>query len=407
MTDQNELSALRRKAGAGRAPSDGAGMTPAKAFRLAVSKAAEVELGLPTRVTAIKEEQLTQAQLLETLDGEALLLMLEGPQDGKGVAVFDLQALSAVIEVQTLGQVIGAEAKARTPTRTDSAMCEALLDRILQEFEGHLLDGSSAEWATGFRFDKRIANLRLMGLALEDIVYRVFHLQLDLADGAKRGVLQIALPADGVRRKKAGAGGDDGWAQAMENVVGDSRVEILAVLHRVHKSLAEVQTMQVGDEIILPKSSISAVSMEGMDGCFVGVARLGQQNGHRALRISAAQAEPALTAGAVGDPVADLPAPGLGSEMGAMDMAPPPAPMALPGSSQDAPFPAVDMPMPTMEGQADVAPMGDLPDLPMAPMGDLPDLPMAPMGDLPDLPMAPMDGIDDMPMAAPMDIEIA
>jgi len=63
MTEQTELSTLRRKAGTGRAPSDGAGMTPAKAFRLAVSKASEVELGLAARAQTIKEEPLRSAAI--------------------------------------------------------------------------------------------------------------------------------------------------------------------------------------------------------------------------------------------------------------------------------------------------------------------------------------------------------
>lgn len=401
MTDQNELSALRRKAGAGRAPSDGAGMTPAKAFRLAISKAAEVELGLAVRVQSFKEQPLNQAQLLEALDGDALLVMLEGPEDSKGVAVFDMQVLSALIEVQTLGQVIRSEAKPRPPTRTDSAMCEATLDRVLQDFEGHLADGSSAVWATGFQFQKQIGSLRLMGLALEDVPYRLFDLQLDLADGAKQGVLQIALPALGVSHKKTDAGGDDGWSQAMENTVGDSHVEISAVLHRVHKSLAAVQALQVGDEIVLPQSCITAVSMEGTDGCIVGVARLGQKNGYRALRMTDAQAseQAQQKAQPLLDPVAGLPA----SDASAMG------------------FPAADIPNADMAAPMDgiaMEPLADPMAMPAAMDAMAADVGAAPMPDLPMMPMesAPLDGLaggDEeigmaTPMAAmPMDIEIA
>jgi len=379
MTDQNELSALRRKAGAGRAPSVGAGMTPAKAFGLAVSKASEVVLGLAVRILSFKEVQVNPAQLLEALDGDALLVMLEGPEGGKGIAVFDMQVVSALIEVQTLGQVIRTKANTRAPTRTDSAMCEATLDRMLQDFEGHLADGSSHIWATGFRFQKQIGSLRLMGLALEDVPYRLFHLELDMADGAKQGLLQIALPAQGVSRKQSASGDDDGWAQAMEVSVGDSHVGISAVLHRVQKTLAAVQALQVGDEIALPNTCISAVSMEGADGCIVGVARLGQKNGFRALRLSSAQSEPQSMA----EPAAELPATDLPAPMGAMDMEPLPDP--LPDLAA--------MPV-GMDAMAGDAPMADLPDLPMMPMES------APVEDAGEIAMA-------APMAAmPMDIEI-
>lgn len=390
MTEDTELSTLRRKAGTGRAPSDGAGMTPAKAFRLAVSKAAEVELGLAARALAIKEEQLNQPQLLDTLDGEALLLLLEGPHDARGVAIFDIQALSALIEVQTLGNVLASEAANRRPTLIDSAMCEAVLNRVLEEFEEHLVDTAAADWAMGFRFGKRISSLRLLGLALVDIPYRLFHLPLDLSDGAKQGLLQIVLPAQGVRLQPSGAGGDGGWTQAMENVVGDSHVDITGVLHRVEKSLSEVQAMVIGDLITVPQSAISNISMEGSDGCVVGGARLGQQNGFRAMRVSASNTGLPSTP----NPAADLPE----LDSAPMDLAaemPDAMPAAMPSALDDAvgadAFPAMDIGMPDMDAMAGVAPMGDLP--------DLPDLPMA---------TAPVDGGDDIPMAAmPMDIEIA
>ncbi len=396
MTEQTEHSTLQRKAGTGRAPSDGAGMTAAKAFRLAVSKAAEVELGLAVRAQTIKEEHVTQAQILDMLDGEALMLMLEGPHDARGVAVLDIQAVSALIEVQTLGNVLATEAVARRPTRIDSAMCEALVDRVLKEFEGHLADTSAADWAMGFRFFKQTPSLRLLGLALVDVPYRLFHLPLDLADGAKHGMLQIVMPAQGMRQPDS-AGDDSGWTQAMKHVVGDSHVGITGVLHRLQKTVSEVQAMAVGDLLNVPQSAITSVTMEGSDGCVVGHARLGQQNGFRALRVSGADTGLAMMI----DQSMNLPEPGLPApESSALDVpnTPPDMEMAMPaamdalpeiGDATDAPaLPAVDM-----EG-VEPAPMGDLPDLPMMPMD------AAPMEEVDDLEMAPM-------AAMPMDTEIA
>lgn len=393
MSDQTDLSTLQRKAGSGRAQTDGAGMSPAKAFRLAVSKAAQVELGLAVQLQSFKEEHLTQPQLLETLDEDALLLMLEGPEGGMGVAVLDIQTISALIEVQTLGVVIASEAEKRNPTRTDSAMCEAILDRILQAFEGHLANDAAAGWATGYRFAKPIANARLLGLALADVPYRMFHLTLNMADGAKTGLLQIGLPADGPRSSQVAAGGESSWSQTLETVVGASHVEILAVLHRPQMALAQVQALQVGDIIKVPKAAISDITMEGTDGVIVGTARLGQQNGHRALRLKGAETEAAPMA------PQSLAAPLLnGGAAGGADGAL--EPMAMPASLDDLPdslgempgeMPALDISIPEGGGaMAEGLPEG-LPDLPMAPMVDI-----------------PTDDVVDIPMAAmPMDIEIA
>ncbi len=395
MNDQTELSALRRKAGTGRAPTDGVGMTSAKAFRLALSKAAQVVLGLAVRVQSIKEERMNQPKLLDVLDKDALLLMLEGPFDSKGVAVFDTQALAAVIEVQTLGHVMQTKAADRLPTHTDSAMCEAVLDRVLQEFEGHLATSTAADWATGFRFEKRIESVRLLGLALEDVDYRVFHLPLDLADGAKQGTLLIVFPAEGAGAGQLTSGGEKGWTQAMEKAVCASHVDILAVLHRTQVSLATVRAFQPGDLVTVPKSAVSEVSMEGSDGRVVGVARLGQQNGFRALRISDGLAVAARSAASQ---IVDItPTDGaLGTLPDAMD-APqeidvPPEMGAPIGEVGDAPMPMVDIPMTPMDpiGAQDGDVLLPEPDMPMMPMEN------APMGDVDNIPMAAM----------PMDIEI-
>lgn len=388
MSDPTDLSTLQRKAGTGRAKSEGVGMTPAKAFRLAVSKAAQVELGLAARVQTINETRLEHAQLLEALDADTLLLMLEGPHGAAGVAVVDIEIISALIEVQTLGLVIASPAIKRPPTRTDSAMCEAVLDQILQRFEVYLAEGSAAAWATGFRFEKRINSVRLLGLALADVPYRVFHLQLDLADGAKNGVLQIVLPADGVVLDKPDGEAGSGWMQALEKNVGASHVEISAVLHKVQMSLAEVQALRPDGLINVPKAAIADIFMEGSDGTVVGRARLGQQNGHRALRLNG---DTSKGAAAVGQ-LSEMPALNALSsdQIGGLG--------GMPAASE--PMATVPMPMATdlpadLQGDAMAS---DLPtDFP-----DLPDLPMMPMAD------APLDDLESMPMAAmPMDVEIS
>lgn len=361
MNDQTDISTLRRKAGAQRVPFEGTGMTPAKAFRLALSKAAQDELYLPVRVLSVKEEQLNQAQLLETLDQDALLLLLEGPQGGKGLAVFDTQVLAAVIEVQTTGHVKQAEAVARRATRTDSAMCETVLDRALREFEGHLADSASADWATGFRFGVRVENTRLLGLALEDVEYRVFQLSLDLADGAKQGVLLIVLPAEGSGGVQCAGHGAESWSQTLEKTVNASHVEISAVLHRAQVSLSVVRDYKPGDLLPVPQLAISEVAMEGADGRIVGRARLGKQNGFRALRMS--------------DGVLMAPLDVVAS-----------ASMEMPDITPDA------TEFPAMAPLGDIEALADIPAAPMdiAPMDDLP------TGDAIDIPMAAM----------PMDMEI-
>jgi flagellar motor switch protein FliM len=373
MGETTQLTTLQRKAGAGRSESESAGMTPAKALRLALSKSAQDELSLALRVQGVAESRVNQPGLLEALSDDLLLLLLEGPQGGLGVAALDIQALAALIEVQTMGQVLKSPATQRRATATDSAMCAPLLDRVLQEFEGHLAGSSAERWATGFRFGERVENTRLLGLRIIEADYRLFRITMEMADGAKQGEMLLALPADGCVQHKCGVDGGGNWAQMLQKAVQASHVDLLAVLHRLQIPLAKASAFKPGDLVPVPQSAIGAVQLEGVDGRIVGVARLGQQNGNRALRISDGA-------------VSDTPA-------GGTDMA------NITSSVATGPL---------MDGVGD-APLHDgdvTPEIPMMPMGadGLPDLPMAQMDDPP---ADAMGDIGELPMAAmPMDMEI-
>jgi len=385
MNDQTELSTLQRKAGVGRAPVEGAGMTPVKAFRLAISKAAQDELNLAARVVSAGEELANLPHLLEGLEPETLLMVLEGPQGNRGLAVFDPQVLAAVIEVQTTGHVRKANATPRPSTRTDSAMCETVLNRVLQEFEGHLAGEKASSWAAGYRFGEQIIGTRLLGLALADVEYRVFRLSLDLAEGAKTGELMLAFPAAGSKSAGPVADSARAWEQALEKTVCASYVKITAVLHRVEVPLDVVRNYKSGDLIPVPKTAVSKVLLEGVDGRNVGRARLGKQDGFRALRLSQSDVAPPSALERLPDTTTEIP------------MSPMPA---MPKTDEENGMPddpARTVPM-TTGGAAPL--MGT--DQGAAELPDISIQPMQPMQDL------PMDDVVVSPIAAmPMDLEIS
>jgi flagellar motor switch protein FliM len=50
-------------------------------------------------------------------------------------------------------------------------------------------------------------------------------------------------------------------------------------------SLAEVAGLEVGSRLHLPRAALSAITVEALDGTVVAAGRLGQMNGHRAVRL--------------------------------------------------------------------------------------------------------------------------
>ncbi len=286
MTQQSELSTLQRKAGAGRDPLGGVGMTPLKALRLAMAKAAQAQFSLALRSTSLTQDRLRQADLLAQIEPGALLVLLDGPPGAHGFVAVDLQTLAAVIEVQTMGRVSTTPAQERQPTRTDAAMVKPLIDGMMQGLVKYLKGGPDESWATGYEFGSWVENARLLGLRLKDVQYRLFCADLELADGAKQGKLMLGLPAVGLRAVPDAEGGRQNWSEELRETVQASRTEMNAVLYRTQMALKQVLALKPGDLVPVPVAAIGDVVIEGVDGRIIGHARLGQQHGYRALRIS-------------------------------------------------------------------------------------------------------------------------
>ncbi|MGO4916573.1 FliM/FliN family flagellar motor switch protein [Pseudogemmobacter sp. W21_MBD1_M6] len=280
-------SVLWRKAHAGQPVAGASPMTVVKALRLAVSKAADKVLGLALAVTSVTEEMAALDPLLAALDGDALLAVLEGPDGALGLVMIEAQALAALVEVQTLGRVTPAPAPPRRPTRTDAAMIEPVINRMVVDFGLALAEDPAAVWAGGFTYGVYVDQLRTLGLILDDVPHRVFRLSVDLGGGAKQGEILLALPRD-PKQVQAAVPADDpheGWTAALHSTVLGTEVQMTAVLHRLTLPLATVTEWAVGDMVTLPASALVNLRLEGADGMTHGRAKLGQSAGFRALRI--------------------------------------------------------------------------------------------------------------------------
>jgi len=384
MSEQSKLTTLQRKAGAGRSPLDAAGMTPPKALKLAFLKAAQAELRLAARAESIHETRHSHAKVIENIDENLLILTLDGPSGSMGFLLVDTQVLAGIIEIQTLGFVKNNAAEPRKATNTDRAMIKPVINLCLNKFADFLTGGPAQSWTAGFCVGERIENVRLLGLRLDDIEFRRLTVSLDLGDGAKQGEISFVFPAVG--NKIDADLPERDWTSDLQEAVLDSHGMLNAILHKTLHPLAKVRGFQVGDLIEVPISAVSQISMEGVDGQIVGKAKLGQQNGFRALRV------------VVGDDTAVV-APS-GSQ---------PA-QTMPDLEPDAPAPD-DFPAMGNAETANLAMNTDLADLPDMNIATddagLPDIGMAPMGDLPDLADIATDDLEMEPLATmPMDMAI-
>lgn len=378
MGDSQEQSVLWRKVQAGRSGTAITPMSPAKALRIAIPKAGMSANGLQLAVSDLTGENLALTPLLDALPTRGLFLRLDGPGASNGFAVLDAGLLTSIIEMQTMGRVGSGEVPDRMPTTTDAIISEDIVNDCLATFATALTGLPDWDWARGYKVAGKVDGARALGLLLEDVAFRRYEIEIDVAGAARKGKLTLALPAQG-----RGAGGaktgkaDKDWSSALVSSISQAQASLNVVLHRHILPLSQVETLRVGEVLTLPMEAMGEVRLEAEDGDCAAIGRLGQIRGMRAIKLSGtgegAEAAPEALGGSGSGPLT------IAASSGPADpLAEAPAQNAVqgdPGALPDAPG---------LE-PAGLPEMPELPDLPELP--ELPELPQT--GELPELPQLP------------------
>ncbi len=289
------MSGIRRKIGMVPPP---AGRGAEGAWPLALTRGAEEGAGLALGVLRVTGSRAGLAEVLERLPPMSLMGLCAGPKGAGGLIALCPEVLAAVVERQTLGQVLPRPAAPRRPTRTDAAIAGGVIDGALTALEAALEEEADRIWAGGFRLSSVVEEVRALGLLLEEGDYRLLIAEVSLGGGAKAGTVLLALPAAGRGEppKKAGAGAEAAaamvWQAGLAEQVMGAEAALQAVLGRVTLTLAEVMALAPGEVLRLGGAALDRVDVEGGDGLRLAGGRLGQNRGMRAVRLSAA-AEPA------------------------------------------------------------------------------------------------------------------
>lgn len=284
MTEDATISVLRRKAGAGR-PAAAAGSISGL-LRRAVARAAEDLQGLAASVSGLAESRATLTELAEGLEDPSLLMTLSGPNDRRGLAVADVQMVSAIVEHLTTGRVVSSAAIERRPTRTDAVMIADFLDRLLGHFDAALFNRPDDIGLSRLKCGGHLAEPRMIPLVLSDGTWTILKLAIDFGRGAKAGGLRLCFP-DPPSHDDIGGSDLGDWRDSLTGTVYRSEVRLDGILHRMTVPLSEISDWLPGQLLPIPVAALSAVEVRGVDGQTVALARLGQMSGNRALRLLA------------------------------------------------------------------------------------------------------------------------
>lgn len=291
MGEAERQKTLRQIARTGREEHQARVMTPTRALRLALARAADELFDLPLSVSSVQSAQVGQEQAISAFTDESLLMVFDGPAGAVGAVSVAMPLLAGLIEVQTMGQVLAREMDAREPTQTDAALAAPLLNAGFAGFVENLAGEAEAKWAEGFRFGAMIEGTRMLSLLLEASDFHLFRLQVSLNEGAKEGEILIALPVVLPVQDETGEG-PEGMVPAQtrhirlgEGALMTAKAPLSAVLHRVKKPLAEISALKPGDILNIPREALSNTRLTAGQGRGIAKCRLGQINGFRAVRL--------------------------------------------------------------------------------------------------------------------------
>lgn len=284
---------MRKKLLAGKAEGADGGPGADRAWRLAFARAARDMMQLAVDFTSQSVARRSLTEVLELPPDQALILMLQGPDDGLGLLLLSAEVHAAMTEVLTMGRCGTQPPEMRKPTRTDAAMLSPLADLALIHLEDALAEDGDLPWTSGFRYASFIEEARPLGLLLEDVPYRVLSAQLSLAQGARTGEIFLILPATGrgaQPRLRQGAVPPDiagpAFAAALTARVHEADCKLDAVVARLSMPLAATLHLRVDMILPLPAAALNLVSIEGLDGRRVAMGKLGQNRGMRAVRLT-------------------------------------------------------------------------------------------------------------------------
>lgn len=284
------------------APEEPAGRVLPRSF----TRAANRVLGLVAQGAVCSSRTAAVPELLELIDPEGFVALLARGDEPPGLVIFDPHAFVAVIEAMTIGTLGRRAPPPRRATATDAALIAELVDAVLGDVDAN--PDPVDPFASGFRFGQHARDQRLLDVMLDDVSYAltVMDVEFNADDVVRKGRFILALPEAPQPMIETFSfdepafdepAQDSAWEEALQGAVMAAPADLRAVLGRVRMPLSQVLELGTDSRLVLPLAQLEEVQLEALDRRPVGLGRLGQYRGMRALRLTVLPGERDLSAG--------------------------------------------------------------------------------------------------------------
>lgn len=278
------MQAIQRKiAAAARNTADGAVLARGlESWAAAFRRAAGAAAGMDVTIGGETARSVAPGELAEVLPDLALLVRLEGAERGIGLLAMAPDLLAALLEIRTLGRPAARPGPERRATRTDAALVADVIDAALSALD------SADTSASGLRFAAHVAGARHAALLFDDTPSGLtqFSCEARLCDGARGGPVHLIVPQHAAAPPRADVEADLRFVSDMGEQVGAATVALDAVIARLTLPLGDVLSLAPGDWLRLGSAALDRIDLQGLDGVRRFGARLGQNRGMRAVRLS-------------------------------------------------------------------------------------------------------------------------
>ena len=283
-------AAMAQMAGRHRAVAAQAATQVDQALQSAFARMAAEWPGLGARAHGLRRGPISIPEVTDMLEPAMFVALLQGPADALGVVMICPTLLAGLIEGTTTGRVLGAVPPGRVPTRTDAALIAPMINALLDHIGTRCAGLTGAEGVEGYAYSTFLADPRPLALLLEDGHFQHIHYDVRLGASGPAGKVVLILTdpnaATCVRPVPLQANIGTKWADQMQQAVSAAPVQLNAVLFKAQLPLSAALTLAPGDMLCIPASTLEALDIQTLDGTVIGVARLGQTRGQRALRLT-------------------------------------------------------------------------------------------------------------------------
>ncbi|MCG6558328.1 FliM/FliN family flagellar motor C-terminal domain-containing protein [Ruegeria sp. 1NDH52C] len=307
-TDAENKTVLERKLALARDEGQGDTRSILRALRLALARAADEAVGLAMSVIGATQARRELDELGRAVAEDRLYLMLSGPDGALGAACIDRACVTAILQQQTMGQVVAGGIVERAFTGTDAAMVAPLIDALLPRAREMVDQPADRTCLTGYEFCARAESRRALLLLLEYDRYRAFDLTAEIGGGKAQGQITLILPDRPDAELSGAEGGGTPRGRRLDEAFGVVRAELDAVIARIRLPLAAFAGMQPGDLLPLVGLKLDRTEIVTIERRQVALARLGQSRGMRAVRLNEKLPDPKRIEQAPDDFLAHRPA---------------------------------------------------------------------------------------------------